>query len=453
MPVSKIVLLDGSINGDRLTPSLAALTETLHHSGASVQVFRLQEIKLGHCVGCFGCWIKTPGICVQNDAGRQIAAAVIRSDITVLFSPIVFGGYSPDLKRAIDRFFSPLLQPYMGNYRGETHHVPRYTRYPRLVSIGVQRQPEPEEAELFRLISGRNALNLHAPSYASEICNCDESPELLRQLFEGALMREDTFPLGNILRSINIQTDVLPRDGAHNARRKALLLLGSPKAKPGTSARLGNELLERLQGCGWETENLKLKASLRTEKGRAGLMAAVEGVDLLLLAFPLYNDAPPVFVLEAMQAIAARRRNATSRQQRLAVVVNNGFPEAHYDIPAIAVCRRFARESGIEWAGGLALGAGEAFNDGQPLTGRRSLLSARNILKALDLAATALGAYLPIPDEAVRLIGGTPVPFSPFSVWRWIYIRKAGRHWQEEAARNNLANDQMLARPFLIQEG
>jgi multimeric flavodoxin WrbA len=95
MPYNKIVLLDGSKAGDAsLAPALAALLETLLHSGASVQTFPLREMKIGPCAGCFGCWLKTPGICVQKDAGREIAAAVIQSEMTVLFSPIVFGGYS-----------------------------------------------------------------------------------------------------------------------------------------------------------------------------------------------------------------------------------------------------------------------------------------------------------------------------------------------------------------------
>ena len=26
--------------------------------------FTLREIKLAHCIGCFGCWVETPGLCV-----------------------------------------------------------------------------------------------------------------------------------------------------------------------------------------------------------------------------------------------------------------------------------------------------------------------------------------------------------------------------------------------------
>jgi hypothetical protein len=53
-------------------------------------------MKLAHCLGCFGCWLKTPGMCVEDDAGRQVARAIVQSDTTVLYTPATFGGYSPD---------------------------------------------------------------------------------------------------------------------------------------------------------------------------------------------------------------------------------------------------------------------------------------------------------------------------------------------------------------------
>ncbi|MEL6501924.1 MAG: flavodoxin family protein, partial [Cyanobacteria bacterium J06623_1] len=52
----------------------------LHKNGAKVQLFPLREIKMGSCIGCFGCWLKTPGICLEPDAGRDIAQAVVQID-------------------------------------------------------------------------------------------------------------------------------------------------------------------------------------------------------------------------------------------------------------------------------------------------------------------------------------------------------------------------------------
>lgn len=127
----KVVILDGcGFSDHELTPVLGELSDVFGQDGAHIETFRLREMKLAHCLGCFGCWVMTPGICVENDEGRQIAQAVIQSDTTVLFTPVTFGGYSPELKRVMDRFIQ-LLTPFFKMERGEIHHPPRYEHRPR----------------------------------------------------------------------------------------------------------------------------------------------------------------------------------------------------------------------------------------------------------------------------------------------------------------------------------
>jgi multimeric flavodoxin WrbA len=410
-------------------------------------------MKLGHCVGCFGCWLKTPGICVENDDGRKIAKEIIRSDVTVMFSKLAFGCYSPELKNIIDRIISPLLQPFMEISNGETHHIPRYPCYPRLIGVGVQHCPDDEEQEIFKFLVGRNALNLHAPSYAAEIVQGNAESEALRQSFEAMLVRNDTFPLRTATRSfMPVLAPAQAIAGDHDARR-ALLIMGSPKAKPSTSASLGSYWLECFERRGWETETLRLKANLKGQKGQAELLAAVDRTSLILLSFPLYNDSLPVFVIKALEVIAVHRRMLPARsRQRLAVICNNGFPEAHHNIPAVAICRKFAIQTGIDWAGCLALGAGEALSGGVPLQNRKGLPSVKHVMRALDLASAALDEGQPVPDKSVRMIARNPIPLAPFSIWRGIFIRKAGKRWQMEAAENNVNNARLLAQPFLNEE-
>jgi multimeric flavodoxin WrbA len=114
MQAKTVVMLDGtgSADGD-LNPVRDALCQALKASSAELKIFTLREMKLAHCLGCFKCWIKTPGMCVESDEGREVAKAVIRSDAAVLFTPVTFGGYSPDLKKMLDHFIqliSPLFQ-------------------------------------------------------------------------------------------------------------------------------------------------------------------------------------------------------------------------------------------------------------------------------------------------------------------------------------------------------
>jgi hypothetical protein len=451
MPIEKLTILDGTRLGDKnLEPLLAVLKDQLERAGAEVQTFTLREIKLAHCIGCFGCWVETPGLCVEADAGREIAKAVSRSQTLILFTPIAFGGYSSELKRMVDRLV-PLALPHFTFYQGEVHHNPRYPDPPRLVGIGVQHQADSEEAAIFKALVGRNAINFHAPTYAAEVVMDTDTPEALRQRFENALSRSQSPPLGGRI-TTEFPTPLM--SGACKREvgtRKALLIVGSPKTKsPSTSGVLGGYLLGRLKKHGWETESLTLRAGLRLEPGQEELLSSTDRADLLVLAFPLYVDSLPFLVTKALELIAFHRQTLPNRRpQRLVAIVNNGFPEAAQNAVALAMCRRFANQSGIAWAGGLAMGAGEALSSGQSLTASmRSGPPVRHVIDALDMAGAALAEGRSVPSEAARLIAKSPVPLLHPSVWRWLFVKMGNRHWRRRAAGFGVSKKGLLAQPF-----
>lgn len=447
-----MIILDGAREGDEELPTLLdILIDELNHSGAEVQTYSLRQINLGHCIGCFGCWLETPGNCIIADTGRELARAIIGSDMTVLFTPVTFGGYSSELKKIVDRWI-PLILPYFDRYHGETHHKPRYLRYPRLVGIGVQQRPGSEEARIFRLLVGRNALNFHSPTHAADVVSATDAPDLLRRKFKELLSQVDTLPLGETITSLIPLPGTSIRGAEDYSPGRALLIVGSPKVKdPSTSGVLGEYVLERLKERGWETEILTLKANLRMEKGQAELLSAVERADLILLAFPLYIDALPYLVTKCLEIIGAHRLSRDSDgEKRLFVICNNGFPEAAQNSLALAICHRFAVEAGLTWDGALALGAGEALCSGEPLTaaGRKGRPPMKHVTRALDIASSALADGHTVPREAVRLMAKNPIPFVPLRLWHWIFTKGAARLWEDRVAGNRVTREQMLDRPY-----
>ena len=450
MAGKNLVILDGAGACDKdLSPILSVLSDVLQQDGTHVETFPLREMKLAHCLGCFGCWVETPGMCVEADAGRQIAKAVIQSDATVFFTPVTFGGYSPELKKVMDRFIQ-LITPYFEMYQGEVHHLPRYAHRPRLMMVGVQRHPNPHEAQIFKTLAGRNAINLHHPSYAAEVVLATDNAAVLRAHFEALLTRSDALPFGEVAASLMPTPVILGASAKPESVRRALLMVGSPKTKsPSTSSALGGYLLERLKERGWETESLTLRASLNREDGEGELLSAVERASLVLLVFPLYTDALPYLVTKALAVIAAyRRARPRPSPQRLAAIVNSGFPETHQNSVALAICREFAAQSGFTWAGSLALGGGGVIGS-QPLTApERSSLPVKHVIAALEMTATTLAAGLPVPAEAVRMISKNPIPLMPSALWRWIYARLGGKGFEQQAAKNGVSKDGLLAHPY-----
>lgn len=161
----RAILLNGFRNGEDGSDDVHQIVvEELRGKGWELAPFILRDLEIRHCVGCFGCWVQTPGECIVDDAARTVAREFAQSDLAVLLTPITFGGYSSELKKALDRSIC-LVSPFFMRIKGEIHHQPRYERYPCLIGIGVLPQEDEESEEIFRTLVRRNAINLHSPTH------------------------------------------------------------------------------------------------------------------------------------------------------------------------------------------------------------------------------------------------------------------------------------------------
>ena len=171
----RAVILNGARKDENALDSIHdIIVDELTSIGWEVTSYTLRDHTLGHCMGCFGCWIKTPGICRFNDDAREIARQFMQSDLSVLFTPVTFGGYSAELKKALDRALLCLVAPFFMKINGEVHHKPRYVRYPRLMGVGVMPHADKESEKIFKTLVKRNALNLHVPAHIAGVILSDQ---------------------------------------------------------------------------------------------------------------------------------------------------------------------------------------------------------------------------------------------------------------------------------------
>ncbi len=190
--------------------------------------------------------------------------------------------------------------------------------------------------------------------------------------------------------------------------RRVVLLVGSARPRgTGNSEALGGYLLARLAEGGMDTEVFHVARCQRPERERL-LFEAVDGADLFVLSAPLYVDSLPYLVTRCCERMAAHRVAMQERSTvRFVAVVNCGFPELEHTRTALDICRAFARQAGLEWTGGLGLGGGEAIG-GRPLEELGGMT--RHVRRGLDLAAAALLAGRPIPEEAQALLARPMIP-------------------------------------------
>ena len=78
-----------------------------------------------NCIGCFGCWTKTPGACVIRDKYGDMGEHLSKCQQVIIISKCFYGGFSPFVKNVLDRSIS-YIHPYFQNKNGEMHHRPRY---------------------------------------------------------------------------------------------------------------------------------------------------------------------------------------------------------------------------------------------------------------------------------------------------------------------------------------
>ena len=173
----KVLILDGlAAEHPAATRHIAWLSVICRDRGWSVATLPLRSLKIAPCTGCFGCWLRTPGICVTDDDGREVLRQMMQNDGVILLTPVAFGGYSSLLKRALDRSI-PMISPFFTTIKGETHHRRRYERHPRLAMLGVTADHNPEEEQVFRTLAARNAINFHEqrPAVALVRTDADEA--------------------------------------------------------------------------------------------------------------------------------------------------------------------------------------------------------------------------------------------------------------------------------------
>ena len=125
--------------------------------------FDLSHMKIAPCVGCFGCWTRTPGKCVIRDDAVRVYPRLAESDTAIYVSRVRYGGYDMVMKTMLERAI-PVQQAFIRLLDGETHHVQRAVvpKKATIVAYGVQ---DREEENLFRRLVARNAKNMSFQSY------------------------------------------------------------------------------------------------------------------------------------------------------------------------------------------------------------------------------------------------------------------------------------------------
>lgn len=123
----------------------------------------LSALRIAPCVGCFGCWTRTPGRCVIRDDAVTVYPKIAASRRVLYVSRLFCGGYDLPMKTMLERSI-PVQQAFIRLVDGETHHFQRRVLPKEAVILAYGEISEAEQA-IFRRLVARNAKNMNFTSH------------------------------------------------------------------------------------------------------------------------------------------------------------------------------------------------------------------------------------------------------------------------------------------------
>lgn len=117
--------------------------------------------KIHPCIGCFECWIKTPGKCIiLNDSYGNMGELLSTCDELCIITECRYGSFSPFVKNVLDRSIG-YLHPYFKIIDGEMHHKKRYNKTLKTKVFYYGNNLTDGEKKTFEEIVGRVAINFY----------------------------------------------------------------------------------------------------------------------------------------------------------------------------------------------------------------------------------------------------------------------------------------------------
>lgn len=136
---------------------------TIHLKKENEIYIDLSQLKISNCIGCFGCWTKTPGKCVIRDDAVKVYPMIANSEKIIYVSHVKYGSYDTIMKTMLERAI-PIQQAFIRIHNNETHHVQREVKDKDAVIIAYGELSQ-EEKDIFTRLISRNANNMSFSSY------------------------------------------------------------------------------------------------------------------------------------------------------------------------------------------------------------------------------------------------------------------------------------------------
>lgn len=129
--------------------------------------------KIKHCIGCFGCWVKTPGECIIKDGFDRTGCDMGKCEEMIMISECLYGGFSEFVKKVQDRAISYVRGDF-DIVDDEMRHRRRYRNRIKLSAYFYGDDITEEEKRTAENIVKANAKNFYAIVEKIVFLKCSE---------------------------------------------------------------------------------------------------------------------------------------------------------------------------------------------------------------------------------------------------------------------------------------
>jgi hypothetical protein len=189
---------------------LGHLVRGMREAGAEVCTANLREKTMRPCLGCFTCWVRTPGRCIQmDDMTNELLPELLGSDLVVYATPL----YSRTMNALMSIFrerMLPLSQPFVEKRNGKRAFLLRH-KLPPTVWLSVCALPEKSEFDaLSRFLSSTRHPDVHnvAEIYRTS-SEAMRHPVFKKKL--GDILEATAQAGGELVRTMKISPDTMKR--------------------------------------------------------------------------------------------------------------------------------------------------------------------------------------------------------------------------------------------------
>ena len=261
-----------------------------------LKVVRLDSKSITACIGCWNCWLKTPGRCVMKDQMTESYPDYVNSDAIILLIDTAQGFINHKAKAFLDRTI-PHYHPYIKIVDGECHHVARYKCYPDMVFYYDTEGLTTQEEGVIEDYLYRTAYHFQSKAY-----RIVKDGSLQLRLLEPRKAKRQAVAFSSI-----------------EPMEKLVIYNGSPRRSGSNSALILKKALETL---GDRVEIRDLKEGDKWEEWADSFKRESH----VMFFMPLYVHAMPSHVMGFIEKLQVSRGS-------ISFFVQSGFPESsqtHY---------------------------------------------------------------------------------------------------------------------------